>query len=207
MKPKELLLIGAGGHAKSCIDVIESAGDFSVAQIIGQESEIGLSILGHTINYSDLDLEALRTEYEYAFIAVGQIHSPEVRVTLHSRLTLLGYSFPTIVSRSAIVSRYAEIGQGSIVMHGAILNSSCRVGQNVIINSGAIVEHDVTIGNNCHISTGVKINGSSRIGEGTFLGSGTIVRDGIEIGRNAFIGMGSVVTMNIPANSKMKENT
>lgn len=207
MKSRQLLLIGAGGHAKSCLDVIESASDFSVAQIIGQESEIGLSVLGRTINYSDSDLETLRNEYEYAFIAVGQIYSPDVRIELHSRLSKLGYSFPTIVSNSAVVSKHARIGAGSIVMNGAIINADCNIGHNVIINSGSIIEHDVSIGDNCHISTGVKINGHSKIGKGSFLGSGTTVRDGIEIGSNSFIGMASVVSKNIPANSIIKATT
>jgi sugar O-acyltransferase (sialic acid O-acetyltransferase NeuD family) len=206
MKPKELLLIGAGGHAKSCIDIIESKGDYSIAHIIGQESEIGLSILGHTVRYSDADLARLRNEYEYAFIAVGQIHSPATRKKLHLSLSVLGYSFATIISKSAVVSRYARIGSGSIVMNGVILNADCTIGDNVILNSGSIIEHDVFIGDNCHVSTGVTINGGSKIGEGTFLGSGTVVRDGIEIGDNSFIGMTSVVTKNLSSGTILKAN-
>jgi sugar O-acyltransferase (sialic acid O-acetyltransferase NeuD family) len=197
-------VIGAGGHARSCIDIIESNGDYSVAQIIGQESELGLSILGHTISYSDSDLANLRTKYQYAFIAVGQIHSPAIRKKLRLAMSELGYTFPTITSRSAVVSKYSRLGPGSIVMNGAILNADSTIGENVIVNSGSIIEHDVFIGDNCHISTGVTINGGSRIGEGTFLGSGTIVKDGVEIGDNCFIGMGSIITKSIPSNTSEK---
>jgi sugar O-acyltransferase (sialic acid O-acetyltransferase NeuD family) len=206
MKPKELLLIGAGGHAKSCIDIIESKGDYSIAQIIGQKSEIGLSILGRTVRYSDSDLVNLRNEYEYAFVAIGQIHSPSTRKEIYLLLSELGYTFPVVISKSAVVSRYARIGSGSIVMNGAILNADCTIGENVIINSGSIIEHDVSIGDNCHVSTGVTINGGSKIGEGTFLGSGTVVRDGIEIGSNSFIGMTSVITKNLPPDTILKTN-
>ena len=204
MKSKQLLVIGAGGHAKSCIDIIESKGDYSVAQVIGKESELGLSILGHTVSYSDSDLARLRSKYDYAFIAVGQIHSQAIRKKLRLALSELGYTFPTLVSKSAVVSRYSRLGSGSIVMNGAILNADCIIGENVILNSGSIIEHDVYIGDNCHVSTGVTINGGTRIGEGTFLGSGTIVRDGVEIGDNCFIGMGSIITKSIPSNTSEK---
>jgi sugar O-acyltransferase (sialic acid O-acetyltransferase NeuD family) len=204
MKPKEILLIGAGGHAKSCIDIIESKGDYSIAHVIGQESEVGLSILGHTVRYSDSDLVKLRTQYEYAFIAIGQIRSSDTRKLIYLSLSKLGYTLPTIISKSAEVSRYAKIGAGSIVMNSAVLNADCTIGENVIINSGAIIEHDVSIGDNCHVSTRVTVNGGSKIGEGTFLGSGTVVRDGIEIGNNSFIGMACAITKNLPPDTFLK---
>jgi sugar O-acyltransferase (sialic acid O-acetyltransferase NeuD family) len=204
MKLKELIVVGAGGHAKSCIDIVESVGEYSIAQIIGQESELGLSLLGHTILHTDSDLAKLRHKYEYAFIAVGQIESPETRKRLHQTLSALGYKLPTIFSKSAVVSRYAKVGFGSIVMNGTILNADCVIGENVILNSGSIIEHDAFVGDYCHVSTRVTINGGARIGGGTFLGSGSVVRDNIEIGENSFIGIGSVITKSLPSNTSHK---
>jgi sugar O-acyltransferase (sialic acid O-acetyltransferase NeuD family) len=204
MSSKKILLIGAGGHAKACIEIIESAGEFSIAQIVGQSPEIGSSLLGHEIKHADADLALLREEYEYAFIGIGQIHNPGPRREMHSRLLNLGYQLPPIISKHAIVSSNAKIGDGSIVMNGAILNPECTVGANVIVNSVALLEHDVFVGDDCHISTRVTINGGSRIGKGTFLGSGTVIRNGIEIGENSFVGMGTTVTQSLPANSKIR---
>ena len=39
---KSILLLGAGGHARSCIDVIEEQGQYQIAGLIGVESERGL---------------------------------------------------------------------------------------------------------------------------------------------------------------------
>ena len=47
MSKKEIILIGGGGHCKSCIDVIESTNDFSIAGIIDSKDKIGDSILGY----------------------------------------------------------------------------------------------------------------------------------------------------------------
>ncbi len=207
MSSKKVVLIGAGGHAKACIEVIELTGEFSIAEIVGQESEIGLSVLGHGIKHTDADLALLREEYDYAFIGIGQIHNPEPRRKMHSKLLYLGYQLPAIISKHAIASDNAKVGAGSIVMNGAILNADCTVGKNVIVNSAALIEHDVVVGDDCHVSTRVTINGSSRIGQGTFLGSGTVIRNGIEIGENSFVGMGSVVTESLPPNSRHGMNS
>lgn len=201
MSSKKLVLIGAGGHAKACIEIIESAGDFSIAKIVGQPPELGLSILGHTIEHTDADLALLREEYQYAFIGIGQIHNAEPRREMHSKLLNLGFQLPAVISKHAIVSDYAKIGAGSIVMNGAILNTDSKVERNVIINSASLVEHDVVVGDHCHVSPRVTINGGTTIGSGTFLGSGSVVRNGLEIGSNSFISMGSVITQSLPPNS------
>jgi sugar O-acyltransferase (sialic acid O-acetyltransferase NeuD family) len=207
MSSKKIVLIGAGGHAKACIEIIESAGEYSIAQIVGQSPEIGSSVLGHVVKYTDADLALLREEYEYAFIGIGQMHNPEPRRGIHSKLLNLGYQIPTIISKYAIVSSNAKIGTGSIVMNGAILNADCTVGENVIVNSSALLEHDVFVGADCHVSTRVTVNGNSRIGQGTFLGSGTVIRNGILIGENSFVDMGSVITESLPPNSRYGKNS
>ena len=206
MSSKKIVLSGAGGHAKACLEIIESAGVFSIGQIVGQAQEIGTSVMGHVIKHTDADLALLREEYEFAFIGIGQMHNPEPRREIYSQLLKLGYRVPTIISNHAIVSSKAKIGDGSIIMNGSILNADCTVGTNVIVNSSALIEHDVFVGNNCHISTRVTINGSSRIGQGTFLGSGTVIRNGIEIGENSFVEMGSVITKSLPSNSRYRNN-
>ena len=42
-----IILIGAGGHAKQCIDVIEEEGIFSILGLIGKESEVGKTIFDY----------------------------------------------------------------------------------------------------------------------------------------------------------------
>lgn len=205
MTRRNLVLIGAGGHAKACIEVIESAGDYSVAHVVGQESNLGNQILGHKITHTDSDLADLRTKFDLAFIAIGQIHSPKKRADTHAKLIRLGFRLPSIISPKSVVSSFAKIGAGSIVMNGAILNADCNVGENVIINSGSLIEHDVWVGDFCHVSTGVIVNGGSRIGTGTFLGSGSVIRNGINIGENSFVGMRSVITESLPPNSKQRD--
>lgn len=194
-KPK-LILIGAGGHAHACIDVIEQHGYYQIAGLVGMPEEMHTRHLGYPVIATDGDLSQLAKEYQYAFIAVGQIRSPDSRIRLYRQATELGFQLPVIIAPTAHVSRHATIGTGTIVMHGAIVNAGAKVGINCIINTRALLEHDATVEDHCHLSTGAILNGNVSIGAGSFVGSGSIVKEGVSLGKGCVVGMGLSVRHN-----------
>jgi sugar O-acyltransferase (sialic acid O-acetyltransferase NeuD family) len=193
MNKPSLILIGAGGHAQACIDVIEQQGQFDIAGLVGTDAERDTRLCGYPVIGVDADLPALAARYRYALITVGQIDSPALRMRLFARVKALGMQGARVVAPSAYVSRHALIGEGSIVMHGAIVNAGAAVGANCIINSRALVEHGAVVGDDCHIATGAILNGNVRVGAGSFVGSGSVVREGILLGKQCIIGMGQSV--------------
>lgn len=204
MTNPQILLIGGGGHCRSCIDVIEQAGRFHIAGIVEQPSvDASKQILGYPVLGTDDDLARLRKDYQYALVTVGQIKSPDIRMQLFDKLLELGFELPAIISPSAYVSRHARIGQGTIVMHQALVNPGAEVGANCIINSKALVEHDVTIADHCHIATGAIINGAVQIGLGCFVGSGCKVKEGIKLNSDCLVGMGLILRKDQPKGSRI----
>lgn len=194
LKNPELILLGVGGHALSCIDVIEQQGLFSIAGLVSSSrSGVGLTHCGYRVIACDSDLKKLSDIYRFAFIGIGQIKLPNLRVNMFERLINLGFELPYLQSPFAYVSPHSKIGPGTIIMHGAIVNAGVEIGANCIINSGALVEHDVSIGDHCHISTRAILNGSVVVGSKTFIGSGCVVREGVTIHPENFLGMGSLV--------------
>lgn len=198
-----ILLIGAGEHSRSCIDVIEQYGRYTVAGLVGLPDEIGSNVLGYPVLGTDDNLPDLLPRFESALITVGQIKSPEVRMTLHALLEASGFRLPVIVSPRAYVSAHAQIGAGTIVMHGAIVNAGARIGRNCIINSQALVEHDAVVGDHCHIAPAAVINGSVSIGAGSFIGSNACVRQGIRVAERCVVGMGHLVLSDCMAGSRL----
>jgi sugar O-acyltransferase (sialic acid O-acetyltransferase NeuD family) len=193
MSKPSLILIGAGGHARACIDVIEMNGQFKIAGMVGIASEMNVKHLSYAVIATDNELPSLVKDYQYALISVGQIQTPEHRIRLFQMAIELGFQFPVIISPNSYVSRNATIGAGTIVMHGAIVNAGARVGCNCIINSLGLVEHDTVVEDNCHISTGAILNGGVRIGAGSFIGSGSVVKEGVTIGQSCIVGTGLTV--------------
>jgi len=184
LKKDMILLLGAGGHARSCIDVIESEDRFIIVGLVGLPAEVGSVVLGYSVLGSDEQL-------------------PESRIRLYGMLKKHGTPVPVLISPRAHVSRHAQVGAGTIVMHGAIINAGAVVGVNCIINSQALIEHDAVIGRHCHVSTGAVVNSGVQVGDGTFLGSHTTARQGLKIGERCVIGMGQKVLADCESGSSL----
>jgi len=197
MTNPSLILIGAGGHARSCIDVIEQQGQYQIAGLIGMPDEVLAKHLGYVIIGTDSNLPELAKNYRYALITIGQIQTAEHRIRLFQQAIQLGFQLPIIIAPTAHVSKYATLGAGSIVMHGAIVNVGARVGNNCIINTRALIEHDATVEDHCHISTGAILNGDVSVGAGSFIGSGSVIKEGVTIGKGCLAGIGLTVRHNL----------
>jgi len=198
-----LMLLGGGGHCRSCIDVIETNKTYRIVGVV-QPSISSDLILGYPIIGSDVDLPQLLENFKSALVTVGQTKRSETRIRLFNLLKLLDAELPVFVSPMAHCSRHSSVGDGSIIMHGAIVNAGVEVGFNCIINSQALLEHDVAVGNHCHISTGARVNGNVTIGMGSFIGSGAVLKEGIKVGENVIIGCGQVVLGDVPNDTIVK---
>ncbi len=191
MTKPSLILIGGGGHCKSCIDVIEQENKFLIAGIVDTNGSIS-ELLGYPLLGNDDDLAKLKLNYDYALITIGQIKMPAIRIRLLDYAKSLGFKLPAIISPRAYVSKHAKIGNGTIIMHDALINAGVIVGDNCIINTKSLIEHDAVIENNCHISTGAIINGGAIIKQGSFVGSNATTKESIKTNEKDFIKAGSL---------------
>ena len=125
-------------------------------------------------------------------VTVGHIKDAALRIKLHQKIVVAGGTLATIVASTAHVSKYAQIGEGSVIMHQAVVNADVIIGKGCIINTFANIEHDAKIGDYCHISTGAMINGNCVVEMKPFwqpVGHGQRVRDYF----GCVIGAGSLV--------------
>ena len=197
MSEKSLVLLGAGGHCMSCIDVIESVSEWRIEGILDRQTSEQSFVLDYPIIGTDDDISKYIRQGVTFLITVGQIKSSAIRKRLFDRLKSESAKFATIISSKACLSKYAEVGAGSIVHHFSSINSGARVGENCIINTLTNIEHEVRIGDHTHISTGVMVNGAVSIGNNCFVGSGTVIANGVSIADNVIIGAQSLVLSDI----------
>ena len=194
MPEKEIILLGGGGHCRSCIDVIESSKTFKIAGIVEQPgSNKTKSILGYPVIGYDNDLATLRKKYDYALITIGQIGSSNIRQKIFNQLKKSGFILPVIISSLAHVSKHAVLGEGTIVMHQVIVNAGAYIGCNCILNTRCLIEHDVKIGDHTHISTTAVLNGEVMIGSGSFVGSNATIVHGAKLPDNYFFKAKSLI--------------
>ena len=188
---QKLILLGGGGHCKSCIDVIEQEGKYAIAGILDHAELVGQKILGYKFIGTDDDIGKFVKEGYIFLITVGQLKTVSIRKKIFSLLQENSAHMATVVSPRAYVSKYANIGEGTIVMHDALVNASATVGDNCIINTKALIEHDAIIEDFCHISTAAVINGGVKVREGTFFGSNAVSKEYIITDTDDFIKAGS----------------
>ena len=192
---KPLILIGGGGHCKSVLEVAESAG-YDILGVLDIPEDIGKEILSTKVIGTDDDIPFYVDKAEFV-ITVGFIKNPATRIKLYKRVKEAGGKLATIIASTAYVSKYATIGEGTVVMHHAFVNAGAKIGNNVILNSFTNVEHDAIIGDQCHISTGTMINGDCKVGANCFIGSQSVLANGITIGDDIIVGAGSLVRKSI----------
>ena len=199
---KKIILIGAGGHCVSCIDVIEMQRNFKIVGLIDNKKKSFL--LNYKIIGKDKELKKFSRRIQYALITTGQIKNSKIRENLFKKISNYGFKFPAIISPLSYVSKHASIGEGTIVMHGSVINAGAKIGKNCIINSKSLVEHDAIIGDHCHLATRSTVNGGVIIKNNTFIGSGSVIRQNIKIGKNCFVNANLFVRKNLKDNSKVR---
>ena len=204
MKHKEdLILIGGGGHCRSCIDVIEVDSRFTIRGIIDEKDCLDHGLSTYPLLGREGDIAELAKSCKNFLITIGQIKSPDPRIRLFEHLKQLGMTLPIIVSPLAHVSRQAVIGEGTIIMHHALVNAGATIGHNCIINTKALIEHDAVIEDHCHISTAAVVNGAAKVQRSSFIGSNAVLREMVSVGEQSIVGAGVTVLHNLDAHSHL----
>ena len=193
MKP--LLFIGGGGHCKSVIEAAESAG-YRILGVLDLPDKLGKGVLSAKVIGTDEDIPYYVDKAEFV-VTVGFINNPATRIELYNKVKEAGGRLATIIASTAYVSKYASIGEGTVVMHHAFINAGAQVGKNVSMNTFANIEHDAVVGDQCHIATGTMVNGDCKVGNNVFIGSQSVLSNGIVIGDDIVVGAGSLVRKSI----------
>lgn len=200
---QEVLLFGAGGHAKGIIEILNKSEKYKITGIIDKtfsendEEFYGVKIVGNDSSAKQFYEKGLNK----AFIGIGTVGEYKIRLNLYNYLKKIGFEFINVVHPKSIISEFCEFGYGNVFFAGSIVNVDVKIGDNCIVNTGSILEHDCIIGNNVHIATGAKLCGGVVVGDNSMVGAGTVVVQQKRIGRNAVVGAGSVVIDDIPDNS------
>jgi len=200
---KDIVIVGGGGHAKMCIDIILSQQSFNIIGIIDNKM---LSIGNFNVIGNDLLLPKLYDNgITYAINTIGGGMNLSLRRKMSDKLRSLGFFLPSIFHSKAIIEDSAEIHSGCQIMAGAIVGSYAKLKQDCIVNSGAIVSHDCQIGNNTHITPGAILAGNVTVGNDCLIGMGSTIFYDVKIGNNVIINNGINIYRNLEDNARIKE--
>tara|TARA_Y100000591_G_C21848408_1_gene710059 strand:+ start:908 stop:1480 length:573 start_codon:yes stop_codon:yes gene_type:complete len=186
---KKVIILGSGGHAISCYELISKLPKIKFSGFCSKETDISKT----NKIFSENEILKNPKKFENLVNGIGHLKDNTIRKKLFFKFKKKGFKFPIIKSKNSIISDESEIDEGTQIFNHVIVNSKVQIGKNCIINNKSLIEHDVKIGDHCHISTGVIINGSVKIGNNCFIGSGSVLSNNIKIKDNSFIKMGSLI--------------
>lgn len=190
-------MIGAGGHAKVCIELFRRMGE-TVEWCVGDEKGPDVC-LGVGVVKGDEHIARLAAEgYRRCFVAIG---SNRLRARLAETARASGFQLVNAIAPSAIISATARIDEGVAIMEGVVVNAAASVGALSILNTNSSVDHDCTIGVSCHLAPNSALAGNVVVGDRTFLGIGCSVIPEVRIGSDVTVGAGAVVIRDVPTGS------
>lgn len=190
---EKIILIGDGGHSKVIQDIIHELNDVEIRAILDDRYHETTLIDG--VTYAPLQfLDEINIEQFKFCLAIG--HN-ETRKNLSKSLNIPTERFATLIHPKAIISRTANIQNGTVVMAGAVVNANTEIGNHCIINTNAVVEHDNKLHDYVHISPNATLAGTVSVGTGSQIGAGATIIQNKHVGKWCIVGAGGVVTRSV----------
>lgn len=197
---RKAILIGAGGHSKVVLSILDDVRSHSIVGIIDinqspsvsenyRELIMGIPVLGTEalnkfIGQKNLDI----------FLAIGDCR---IRAQWWEKMLNMSFSMPNLLSPDAIVHSSVSLGSANVICSGVIIGPEATIGYDNLINTGAILEHETSVGNHCHIAPKSLVAGRSTVANNCFLGAGSVIIDDINIVEFTTLGAGAIVVSDI----------
>lgn len=138
---KTLVLIGAGGFARTLSDIVRQTNQFDEIIYLDDAPKEGVSgCCSRYIEYLYEDVEF------YPAISDNKVRQSWINI-LHEKNATIA----TIVHSSAYVSPTVQVSDGVAILPGAIVNTGCRLSSGVLVSCGAVIDHDCVVESCAHI--------------------------------------------------------
>lgn len=197
MRPRPLLLVGAGGFARETLELVHAINAVAPAWNVAGALDDDVSLHGTGIGTATvLGPAAAVHDHPHALVVacVASPADPLRRLALVARLGLAPERYATLVHPAAVVPRSAVIGPGCVLHATTVLTANVRLGAHVALMPGVVLTHDDVVEDGATFGAGARLAGRVTVGRGAYIGAGALVREDVTIGAGATVGMGAVVT-------------
>jgi len=202
---KKLIIVGASGFGREIAQWVEDINTVKAEwNILGFIDDNPNALEGchcdHQIIGSIKEWQPKDDEFFACAIAI-----PSVKYAVVMSLLERGAKFATLIHPTALVNKYAQIGEGVIMTPRSSATADTKIGNYVSV-LGPGIGHDATVGDFSTLSGRCSINGHVQVGKMVYIACGVSVAPSKKIGDGAYVGIGSVVISNVKAGTKVFGN-
>jgi acetyltransferase EpsM len=186
-----LLLWGAGAHGRVIHDLAWACGYREMAFVDdGPAAEL---VCGSPVLRPD---DERMRDYTHFVVSLGD---NQARARCFDAALRRGLEAVVLIHPSAVISRSAVIGLGTMVLPRVVVGAGASIGENCILNTACVVEHDTQVCDHVHIAVGALIGGDVTVEPFVEAGMGAVVLSRLRIGREAVLGAGAVAIRSVGA--------
>ncbi len=190
---REIIIIGAGGHAVSIAEAVISNGDKILYFV--DKYKYKQTILGYEVCKSIKKHKGIIN----IIIALGDNYQRQQVYLLLNKL-YSNINFPAIIHETAVVSKFSKIGKGSVVLQNAVVGSNSIIGSFCIINTSASIDHDSKMSNFSSLAPASVTGGNVKIGMRSALCINATIKHDVIINKDVVIGANSYVDKEVKSN-------
>ena len=193
-----ILVAGAGGHAKVIIDAIRLQGTLNIIALFDPSVSDQDYAHGYPVLRSQEGLaDAMTSEpIEGCVVGIGD-NTTRKRVHAEMRDAYPDLVFPAVIHPAATIAESAVTGHGVFVAAGAVIAPGCRIEEGSLVNTGAVVDHDSVLHAFSSIAPGAVLGGCCQVGKAAHVGLGANLIHGITIGHSTVVGAGATVIRDV----------
>ncbi len=205
---KPVLIYGAGGHAKTVIDLIRALEKWEIAGIVDDRVPRGTAVMDvPVLGGAEVLPDCHRRGITAAVNAVGGIGNYAVRWRIFEKLKASNFTFPTLIHPAALVEPSVQLDEGVQILAMTYVSSESRIGFGSLINAGAVLSHECLLGKCVNLSPGALLAGNVQINDFAQIGMGATLNLGVKIGREARVGNSAVVKSDVPDGGRVYAGT
>jgi sugar O-acyltransferase (sialic acid O-acetyltransferase NeuD family) len=192
---KEIIIIGAGGHARSITESVIANG-YNIKYFVDKNKKED-NLFGYPIK-TDL-LEKNNTKINILIAITNNYIRENIYNIIKNKYK--NARFPSIVDPTAKISNYSKIGKGNMIMARTFIGANSKITDFCIVNNNVSIDHDCILNKFSSLAPAVVIGGNVLMGKKTYIGIGSVIKNNIVIDSDTLIGASSYLNKNTEKSS------
>jgi sugar O-acyltransferase (sialic acid O-acetyltransferase NeuD family) len=194
-KSRQLVVIGAGGHASNIVNVAASL-NYSIFGFIDSD-KASQTLFGRPI-LSDLKEIVALENYDFC-LALGDNYQRE-KYFLKILKMYPNIMFPTLIHSTASIGPYTKIGAGTVIMPNTTISTNVSIGSFCLLNNQSCVGHNSILYDFSSLGPAATLSGNVSVGLRSAIALGAKVREKVRVGNDVVLGPNSFLNHNLPNN-------